>query len=74
MPIHCQVIGTGFVYLQKNKPPITEILEKADELKIIVHNKHDLTFAKQNAKYVERDCILFLQPEWSVKKGYAIDL
>ena len=53
---------------KKNKPPIPELFEKADELKIIVHNKHDLTFAKQNAKYVERDCILFLQPEWSMKK------
>ena len=24
--------------------------------------------AKQNAKYVEKDCVLFLQPEWSNKE------
>ena len=47
-------------------------LKKLNELKIIVYNKDDLTFAKQNAKYVEKDCILFLQPEWSnERKGYA---
>ena len=53
---------------KKNKPPIPALFKKANELKIIVYNKDDLTFAKQNAKYVEKDCILFLQPEWSKKE------
>lgn len=53
---------------KKNKPPIPALFKKANELKVIVYNKDDLTFAKQNAKYVEKDCILFLQPEWSKKE------
>lgn len=53
---------------KKNKPPIPALFKKANELKVIVYNKDDLTFAKQNAKYVEKDCILYLQPEWSKKE------
>ena len=53
---------------KKNKPPVPDLFKKANELKVIVYNKDDLTFAKQNAKYVEKDCILFLQPEWSNKE------
>ena len=53
---------------KKNKPPIPALFKKANELKVIVYNKDDLKFAKQNAKYVEKDCILFLQPEWSKKE------
>ena len=60
--------SSGGLMAWRKTVDMPELFEKADELKIIVHNKHDLTFAKQNAKYVERDCILFLQPEWSVKK------
>ena len=53
---------------KKNKPPVPDLFKKANELKVIVYNKDDLTFPKQNAKYVEKDCILFLQPEWSNKE------
>ena len=53
---------------KKNKPPVPDLFKKANELKVIVYNKDDLTFAKQNAKYVEKDCILSLQPEWSNKE------
>lgn len=53
---------------KKNKQPIQEIYKKANELKIIVYNKDDLKFAKENAKNVKKDCALFLQPEWSVKE------
>ena len=48
---------------KKNKPPDPDLFKKANELKVIVYNKDDLIFAKQNVKYVEKDCILFLQPE-----------
>ena len=53
---------------KKNKLPVSDIYKRANELKIIVYNKHDLMFAKKNAKYVKKDCILFLQPEWSKKE------
>lgn len=39
----------------------------AHELKVIVYNKHDLIFAEEQAAKVNKDCILYLQPEWSVR-------
>ncbi|MFL2590391.1 MAG: 7-carboxy-7-deazaguanine synthase QueE [Flavobacteriaceae bacterium] len=53
---------------KKNKLPVPELYKRANELKIIIYNKHDLIFAKKNAKYVKKDCNLFLQPEWSKKE------
>ena len=50
---------------KKNKLPRKEIYEKANELKIIVFNKHDFKFAEEQAKKVNKNCILYLQPEWS---------
>lgn len=52
---------------KKNKLPTAAIYEKADELKIIVYNKHDLIFAEEHAAKINPDCHLFLQPEWSVR-------
>ena len=53
---------------KKNKQPIPDIYKKANELKVIVYNKNDLKFAMQNAKKVEKNCKLFLQPEWSKRE------
>lgn len=53
---------------KKTGPPLQENFKKANELKIIVHNKHDLEWAEKNAKEVGPDCLLFLQPEWSKAK------
>ncbi|CAZ96732.1 7-carboxy-7-deazaguanine synthase QueE [Zobellia galactanivorans] len=52
---------------KKNKLPVDEIYEVAHELKVIVYNKHDLIFAEQEAAKVNGKCILYLQPEWSVR-------
>ncbi len=52
---------------KKNKLPLPDIYEKAHELKVIVYNKHDLIFAEEQAAKVNKDCILYLQPEWSVR-------
>ena len=61
-------MGLDLFVSKKKRLPIQEIYKKANELKIIVYNKNDLKFAKQNAKNVKKDCNLFLQPEWSKKK------
>jgi organic radical activating enzyme len=53
---------------KKNNPPIIENFAKADELKIIVHNKNDFEWAEKNASLVQPTCKLFLQPEWSKTK------
>ncbi len=53
---------------KKNKLPEGEIYEKADELKVIIYNKHDFIFAEEQASKVSDQCILYLQPEWSVRE------
>ncbi len=50
---------------KKNKLPLEPIYEVANELKIIVHNKHDLIFAEEQAKKTNQNALLYLQPEWS---------
>lgn len=50
---------------KKNKLPVAAAYQKADELKIIIYNKHDFIFAEEQAQQVGKDCILYLQPEWS---------
>jgi 7-carboxy-7-deazaguanine synthase len=50
---------------KKTMPALEEVLKKANELKVIVHNKNDIEWAEQNASKVSISCILFLQPEWS---------
>lgn len=53
---------------KKNKKPIADAYNAADELKVIIHNKNDLKFAEEEAKKVTTSCKLFLQPEWSKRE------
>jgi len=39
----------------------------ANELKVVVVNRHDLVWAKEQAKNVSESTLLYLQPEWSKK-------
>jgi organic radical activating enzyme len=50
---------------KKFKPPLSGILKKANELKIIVFNKSDFHWAEKYAAQVSPSCRLYLQPEWS---------
>jgi 7-carboxy-7-deazaguanine synthase len=50
---------------KKLKLPTEEIYQKAHELKMIIYNKSDFKFAEEQAAKVNKDCILYLQPEWS---------
>jgi len=50
---------------KKNKLPTPEVYEKANELKVIVYNKDDFRFAEEQSKKVNKECKLYLQPEWS---------
>ena len=50
---------------KKFKPPLEDILQKANELKIIVFNKSDLLWAEKYVVKVASSCKLYLQPEWS---------
>lgn len=49
---------------KKFKPPVASIYRQADELKVIVVNKHDLKWAQKHAEKVSEKCALLLQPEW----------
>lgn len=51
---------------KKFKSPRPEILPLAGELKVIVFNKSDFSWAEEHAKYVSAGCKLYLQPEWSM--------
>jgi len=41
---------------------------KANELKVVVVNKHDLKWAREQAVNVKDDTLLYLQPEWDRKE------
>ncbi len=49
-------------------PPLKEIYSKANELKVIVQDKDDFEWAENNAEIVNKNCYLFLQPEWSARQ------
>jgi len=53
---------------KKLKLPTEDIYKKAHELKMIVYNKSDFKFAEEQAAKVNKDCILYLQPEWSKRE------
>lgn len=53
---------------KKTASPLPEICSRANELKVIIHNKDDFRWAEKNAQLVNENCILFLQPEWSRAK------
>lgn len=49
---------------KKFKPPIPEVVIKANELKVVVFNKSDFEWAEKWAAQVSPGCKLYLQPEW----------
>jgi organic radical activating enzyme len=49
---------------KKFKAPLEEILPVANELKIVIFNKHDFEWAEIYAAKVNPNCKLYLQPEW----------
>jgi organic radical activating enzyme len=53
---------------KKNKLPVAGAYTIANELKVIIYNKHDFIFAEEQAEKVNSEAILFLQPEWSKKE------
>lgn len=50
---------------KKQSPPLPEVYAAADELKVIVERPEDLAWAEECAAKTGKDCMLFLQPEWS---------
>ncbi len=50
---------------KKFKPPLSSVLAKANELKVIIYNHSDFEWAEKYAAQVSHNCKLYLQPEWS---------
>ncbi|TYC12792.1 7-carboxy-7-deazaguanine synthase QueE [Bizionia gelidisalsuginis] len=50
---------------KKMKLPTQGVYDVANELKTIIYNKDDFKFAEEQAAKVGKDCILYMQPEWS---------
>ncbi|HHU33982.1 MAG TPA: 7-carboxy-7-deazaguanine synthase QueE [Bacteroidetes bacterium] len=54
---------------KKNHPPVDYICGKAHELKVIIENLEDFTWAEEYRLKVNNRCKLYLQPEWSRFNG-----
>jgi 7-carboxy-7-deazaguanine synthase len=50
---------------KKFKAPLPELVQAANELKVVIYNKHDFAWAEKWAVQVNPSCKLYLQPEWS---------
>ena len=50
---------------KKFKAPLHDVIQSADELKVVVYHKSDFDWAEKYAAQVSSDCLLYLQPEWS---------
>jgi len=50
---------------KKFKAPVEEAYVKANELKVVIFHPSDLAWAQEHASKVNKDCLLYLQPEWS---------
>ncbi len=50
---------------KKFKNPVEEAYQKATELKVVVFHPSDLKWAEEHAAKTNKNCLLYLQPEWS---------
>ncbi|MFT4202729.1 MAG: 7-carboxy-7-deazaguanine synthase QueE [Chitinophagaceae bacterium] len=50
---------------KKFKAPLPEVVQAANELKVVVFNKSDFAWAEKYAADMQPGCRLYLQPEWS---------
>ena len=50
---------------KRNSEPLPDFFDIVHELKVIIHEDSDFDWAEKNAKLVNKNCKLYLQPEWS---------
>lgn len=55
---------------KKFKAPHAEAYQKADELKVVISHISDFDWAETHAQKVSKDCLLYLQPEWSKQERF----
>lgn len=59
---------------KKFKAPCPEAYEKASELKVVISHPSDFEWAESHAKLVEKDCVCYLQPEWSKQERFLPEI
>ncbi|MFO7575676.1 MAG: 7-carboxy-7-deazaguanine synthase QueE [Bacteroidales bacterium] len=59
---------------KKKMPPVPPIIEMAHELKIIVSDESDFQWAEEYSCKVRDECLLYLQPEWSVSETMIAEI
>lgn len=63
-PLHGENFDWITLSPKKFKAPLKELVQKANELKVVAFNKTDFDWAEQHAGKVPPNCKLYLQPEW----------
>jgi organic radical activating enzyme len=53
---------------KRNHHPEQGVLQQASELKVVICSESDFCWAEENAKQVNNNCRLLLQPEWDNKE------
>jgi len=53
---------------KRQRAPLDEAFERADELKVIIEAETDFEWAERNAARTNEGCRLYLQPEWSASE------
>lgn len=53
---------------KKAKLPTQSVYDAANELKVIIYNKHDFIFAEEQAAKVNNNALLLLQTEWGKRQ------
>jgi organic radical activating enzyme len=55
---------------KKFKGPLPAMLERADELKVIVFHPSDFAWGEKHAAGTRPDCLWYFQPEWSRREQF----
>lgn len=59
---------------KKFKPPTNDAYQRANELKVVISHKSDFDWALNHASLVNKDCKLFVQPEWSKQERFLSNI
>jgi len=59
---------------KKFKAPIQEAFDLANELKVVIYHPSDFDWATKHAEKVNKNCLLYLQPEWSKLEALGPDI
>ena len=57
---------------KRHRPPREDLLRQCHELKVVIHNSEDLTFAESMATATANSTLLLLQPGWDSPNGQQL--